>query len=249
MIVTTHSPHLLSYKTPRSNLLLERHVEKNKLRETKLVSTADENWMQPFALVLGINSDLFQPWKDVLFRGEDSILLVEGDTDREYLQLLRDTRQGQHTFEFSGAIVPYKGKDTLRAGSILSFIRSHYKTCVVTFDLDAETELHTCLAQAGFKIGVDAFSIGIDLPGKRDIEGLVPASVSSRVFAQNPDLVAQALSTSAERKCAKNRLKALILEELKKIALPDPEVFRHFHSLARRLEKAFQRAESNGSAR
>lgn len=240
VIVTTHSPHLLSYKSPPSNILLERRLERSKLRETMLTNTADEGWMQPFALALGISAELFQPWKGMLFRAQDTVLLVEGETDKAYFELLQDSRQGQQRMEFSGAILPYNGKDTLKAGSILSFVRTHYKKCIITFDLDADGDLTNCLKQAGFQKGVDAFPIGIDAPGKRDIEGLVPASITAKVFGENPDLVNQALSTSAERKSAKNRLKALMLEELKKQPLPSPEAFKHFHQLAKRLDKAFK---------
>ena len=57
VIVTTHSPHLLNYRTPTANLLLERRLDRNKLRETELTSTAGDEWMRPVALALGISAE------------------------------------------------------------------------------------------------------------------------------------------------------------------------------------------------
>lgn len=60
IITTTHSPFLLSsLDDPTSNILLERKVEKRKLRETYKVNTSGKDWKKPFALALGIEGAEF----------------------------------------------------------------------------------------------------------------------------------------------------------------------------------------------
>jgi predicted ATP-dependent endonuclease of OLD family len=61
VIVTTHSPYLLNMDKPTSNLLLRRHVRYKQLQETERVDTSGENWMQPFSLALGLESEEFKP--------------------------------------------------------------------------------------------------------------------------------------------------------------------------------------------
>ena len=88
VIVTTHSPYMLSKEKPTSNLLLERSTSYGQLRETRLVDTSGDRWMQPFGLVLGLTSDEFAPWKDLFFSEGDAVMLVEGETDKEYFESL-----------------------------------------------------------------------------------------------------------------------------------------------------------------
>ena len=52
VIATTHSPYLLSIKTPESNILLQRRTDREQLLETDVVATSGENWMKPFGLRL-----------------------------------------------------------------------------------------------------------------------------------------------------------------------------------------------------
>ena len=85
VIVTTHSPYLLSLANPKANVLLERACIRRKVRQTVVVDTAGDRWMEPFALALGVGSAEVAPWKDALFTSKDSVLLVEGDFDKEYL--------------------------------------------------------------------------------------------------------------------------------------------------------------------
>jgi energy-coupling factor transporter ATP-binding protein EcfA2 len=56
VIVATHSPYMLSQDKPESNILLQRHVEKKRVRETVRVDTSSNGWMAPFALALGLDN-------------------------------------------------------------------------------------------------------------------------------------------------------------------------------------------------
>ena len=49
VIVTTHSPYMLSKDRPTSNILLERRIVRGHARQTLQVATAGDNWMQPYA--------------------------------------------------------------------------------------------------------------------------------------------------------------------------------------------------------
>ncbi|HKV81875.1 MAG TPA: AAA family ATPase, partial [Candidatus Sulfotelmatobacter sp.] len=56
VIVTTHSPYMLSQAAPSSNLLLERRFERQKMRETQCIDTSGDKWMEPFGIALGIDN-------------------------------------------------------------------------------------------------------------------------------------------------------------------------------------------------
>ena len=49
VIVTTHSPYLLSLDSRSSNILLQRHVRYKQLQETERVDTSGEHWMAAVA--------------------------------------------------------------------------------------------------------------------------------------------------------------------------------------------------------
>jgi putative ATP-dependent endonuclease of the OLD family len=51
--------------------------------------------MEPFALSLGLSDDSFIPWRELFFSQPEAVLLVEGDTDREYFELLRSEDHGR----------------------------------------------------------------------------------------------------------------------------------------------------------
>ena len=53
VIVTTHSPYLLSMQNPTSNILLRRRILYKQLRDTEHADTSGEDWMAPFAQALG----------------------------------------------------------------------------------------------------------------------------------------------------------------------------------------------------
>ena len=238
VIVTTHSPYMLNLAEPSSNLLLERRYEYHKMRETVLVDTAGEKWMEPFGLALGIDNEQFVPWKEAFFSKHDRLLLVEGETDKEYFELLRDKKHGNKALEFEGEIVSYGGKDSIKPRFLLNFIKNKYKKCFITFDLDAKQEIEPCLIDVGFQEGKNYCAVGVDEPGRKDIEGLVPDNIRSTVYSANTGLVAQAMNgTSKERHSAKNKLKELILQEFKKVASPGEEHYKGLYGLAKQVDR------------
>ena len=83
MIVSTHSVYMLNNNNPAANLLFERTNHRGNLRETHLVAIDKDNWMAPFAQVLGLTNDVFSQWKSLIFGKGDCILLVEGKWDKE----------------------------------------------------------------------------------------------------------------------------------------------------------------------
>jgi hypothetical protein len=242
VITTTHRPYMLSMMKPESNVLLRRCIENKRVTRSEVVDTRGDAWMQPFGLALGIDNDEFSPWRDLLFSKSDSILLVEGEIDRQYFELLQDPKHVKDALAFDGEIFAYGGKDTLKNSILLRFIMNRYNRFYITYDLDAKAEV--CRTLDSLQLGETKhhLAIGIDLPGKRDIEGLLPDSVRAAVFAANADLVQQAMSSEAkDRKSAKNSLKALLLEEFKASSKIGAEHYRHFYALTRSINRAFVR--------
>jgi len=239
VIVTTHSPYMLNLAEPSSNLLLERRYEYHKMRDTVQVDTAGEKWMEPFGLALGIDNEQFVPWKEALFSKHDKLLLVEGETDKEYFELLRDKRHGGKGLKFDGEIVSYGGKDSIKPRFLLNFIKNKYERCFITFDLDVKQEIDPCLKDVGYEEGKHYCAVGVDEPGRKDIEGLVPESIRSSVYSANPSVVAQAMNgSSKERHSAKNKLKQLILQEFKSVAVPGEDHYKDLYGLAKQVDKA-----------
>jgi putative ATP-dependent endonuclease of the OLD family len=148
IIVTTHSPYLLSQARPESNILLERKTTRRQLRQTERVDTSGDKWMEPFALSLGLSDDSFIPWRELFFSQPEAVLLVEGDTDREYFELLRSEDHGKDQLDFSGIIFPYGGRDTLKNQALLRFIKDRFERVFVTFDLDSKGIVEKSLTSA-----------------------------------------------------------------------------------------------------
>lgn len=243
VIVTTHSPYLLSISKPESNVLLERKVVRNQLRETILINTAKENWMDPFGIALGIDNELFNPWRNVLFNHSDLVLLVEGDTDKEYFELLKDDIHGKNKLLFNGEILPYNGKDNLNNNVLLKFIINKYRKAFITFDLDAMNVVANSLSSLNFREGEDYCPIGINEDGKANIEGLVPEEILTKVYSQNPNLIQRAMNASStkEKKTAKNQIKKKILEEFKLNCKDNLHYFKNFYKVTHTINKAFSK--------
>jgi predicted ATP-dependent endonuclease of OLD family len=153
ILATTHSPYMLNQGNPSSNILLKRCIQRNHTRETERVCTAGENWMEPFALALGLESKAFEPWRTLFFSKTSKILLVEGDTDIEYLKMLRDAGHGKNRLQFDGEIFAYGGSGTLQNTVLLRFIKNKYEKVFITFDLDVESQVAKPLGDLGFKKG------------------------------------------------------------------------------------------------
>ena len=241
VIVTTHSPYLLSLTHPESNILLTRRSHYGQLRETQRVDSTGSNWMAPFGQALGMSSDEFRPWQELFGSQSDAILLVEGDTDKAYFEMLRDTEHGTHALAFEGEIVAYEGTGTLKNNMLLRFIKNRYKRVFLTFDLDVKPEVDRCLSSLGMTKDQDYLAIGIDAPGKRAIEGLLPESVRTAVFTANPDLVMAATSGNKdERESARHALKRKYLERFQSVATPGVEYFGEFYKITKVANKALR---------
>ncbi len=117
--VTTHSPYMLSLTSTPSNVLLDRRPHYGQARETiKIDSAWHEKWMKtPFGHVLGMSTEEFKPWKkSILHRliaaesASESILLVEGETDKQYFELLRsDEHRESTTLDLMAKSIAYDG--------------------------------------------------------------------------------------------------------------------------------------------
>ena len=240
VIVTTHSPYLLGMVESNSNILLRRRIVRNQLHDTERVDTSGADWMAPFGQALGLDKDEFKPWKDLILSGSDAILLVEGETDREYFSMLQDEKHGENRLVVPGEIVSYEGTGSLKNTVLLRFIKNRYRKLFITFDLDASDHVLKSLQALNLEKGKHYISVGIDLAGKKNIEGLLPDKVKNTVYGSNADIVQAATAgTKEEQDRAKGRLKRLLLEEFKQTAKPGIEYFAHFYPLARLINKAF----------
>jgi len=239
VIVTTHSPYLLSMQDSTSNILLRRRTVYKQIRDTERVDTGDDDWMAPFGQALGLDAEEFKPWKALILSGSDAILLVEGETDKEYFSMLRDAAHGANRLNVPGDVVSYEGTGSLRNTVLLRFIKNRYRKLFVTFDLDAAEQLEKTLQSLQLEHGKHYMAVGVNIPGKKNIEGLLPENVTTAVFGSNPALVQAATAGSKEeQESAKNRLKKLLLEEFQKKAKPGAEYFGNFYPLVRVINRA-----------
>jgi len=239
VITSTHSPYMLSKDRPESNILLERKVVRRQYRESKKVDTSGDNWMEPFSRILGLSSDEFRPWKELFFGHTEAVLLVEGDTDKKYFELLRSDMHGANKLKFDGEIITYDGFGSLKNPAMLKFIRNRSKSAFVTYDLDVENEVRMVLERNGFVHKQDFVGLGLNKPGKRAIEGLLPENVVNSVNANNNDLVQQAMyGTKEEQRSAKNRLKQLYFSEFESKCKPTEEYFGEFYKIVKIINKS-----------
>jgi energy-coupling factor transporter ATP-binding protein EcfA2 len=239
VIVTTHSPYLLSMQDPASNILLRRRTAYRQVRDTERVQTTGDDWMAPFGQALGLDAEAFKPWKAAILAGSDAILLVEGETDKEYFEMLRAQAHGANRLVAAGEIASYEGIGALSNTVLLRFVKNRYRKLFVTFDLDAAEKLERPLQALQLEKGKQYMPVGLNAPGKKNIEGLLPDSVTTAVYAANPALVQAATAgTREEQENARRSLKKLLLEEFKRAAEPGPEHFGHFYPLVRVINKA-----------
>ena len=112
---------------------------------------------------------------------------------------------------------------------LLKFIMHRHQRLFVTYDLDAANHLEKMLLGLQLQKGKHFTPVGIDAPGKKNIEGLLPDSVTTAVYAANPDLVQAATAgTKEEQDSARRKIKKLLLGEFKKQATPGQEHYKHF---------------------
>lgn len=207
---------------------------------TEIAPTHPENWMEPFGLALGIDNEAFANWRHVLFKRTNQIILVEGETDKAYLEMLREEVHGSNALQFDGEIFPYGGTGFFSNTILIKFVMSRFNRFVITYDLDQDQKVSKALQHLGLKKGTDFIPVGSDLSGKRDIEGLLPEVVRSAVYSKYSDIVAVATSVDGERDSARQKLKSLLLEQFRKEAKPGSEFFGEFYKLSRCLNKALR---------
>jgi putative ATP-dependent endonuclease of OLD family len=240
IIATTHSPYMLNQRMPEANILLERRVFRNRLKETQRRSVSGESWMLPFAEILGIIPDEFSKWESVFSSQKSCVILVEGKVDQEYFQYFKEKHPNIYNIDDNVEVVAYGGKDALKNTQLLKFMLSKFEKLFVTYDLDAEKEVSRSLSSIGLEHKTDYCSIGRQKPGSDCIEGLLPEKVKSAVYGRETELVAALSSSDSNaRKSAKSSIKQRLLDELKRSECADEELV-DFKTLFKTISKAFK---------
>ena len=239
IIVATHSQYLLSHKTPTANILLERNLNSTQ-RGSEVVNTNGDKWFEPFALSLGISGADFGPFKSTIFSGSNDIILVEGNSDKEYLELLKDEKHGNNRLNFSGEIFEYGGAGNIKNNILLRFIKERFKRFVVTVDLDKIHDVKCAFDTLGLKENQEYIVIGKNETGKKCIEGLIPHNLLSKIYAENVELVQKAMENSSEGKSSRSELKTKILEAFKLEGQKDLANFSEFYKITKLLNKTFK---------
>lgn len=240
ILVATHSPYLLSHKEPKANLLLERDLNK-KEKGSKLIDTEGEKWYEPFALSLGISGEDFGPLKSTIFSGKSDIILVEGTSDKEYFELLKKAKHGKNKLQFDGEIFPYGGAGNIKNNILLRFIKERFKRFIVTVDLDKYPETKKTFQSLGLTENKEFIIIGKNQTGKKCIEGLVPQTLLSKVYADNVELVQQSLENSEDGKSARSQIKAKVLEAFKvEESNGNMEIFNDFYPIIKKMNTVFK---------
>ncbi len=215
IIVTTHSPYMLNRENPKSNILLCRKITRKKAFETNIVDTTGDKWMAPFAEHLGIAPEEFNNWVPFFSTYKNKILLVEGDLDKEYFSHFQQQNGLPCTSLLPEIeIAPYGGKGTLKNNQLLKFVLSKFDKVFITYDLDAENEIKNTLTSLGLQQGKDFLALGMNVSGKKAIEGLLPDRVLSVVAGREIDLIRQLSESDTKiRNNARKELKKKYLEE------------------------------------
>lgn len=238
-IATSHSPYMLSHQNPDANILLARSRKGKLPRATNVVPVTDTDWKKPFEHALGIVGPEFEAFKNAVFSRSNILILVEGDADKSYLELCRATEHGNNALTSTGELFPYGGYGTLNNSVLMKFIRDRFSKVIITVDLDAEKHVSKSLDSLGFKKNTTYFTVGINEPGKRCMEGLLPDSMLRQVHSENPGLTT-ALSSDieSERKEAQRILKAKYLGKFKTDASITNGDFVNLYKLCQCINKA-----------
>ena len=237
MIVSTHSVYMLNNSNPAANLLFERTSHRGNLRETHLIAIDKDNWMAPFAQVLGLTNDVFSQWESLIFKKGDCMLLVEGKWDKEYLEFFKDPKHGKNQLNPSCQILSYDGTGFFKHSQILQFVRAQYRKLIVSFDFDSKNSIEPGLKGLGLKQGKDYLIVGKEQADKRSIEGLLPDWVKANVFRDNLQVVSTAVTNESEKKEAQSKLKELYYQEFVKNAKPNETDCGEFYSLVKNINK------------
>ena len=241
MIVSTHSVYMLNNKMPTANLLFERTVTRGNFRASRLVEINRDNWMAPFAQVLGLTNDVFEQWGPLVFNQGGCMLLVEGELDKKYFEFFKDGKHGAFALEPTCQIVPYGGTGFFTHPQILQFVKAQFRHLLISFDYDSKDEIEPKLKALGMRREQDYIIIGKDEAGKKSVEGLLPSWVRSTVYDKNQDVVAAALSHESVRKSAESKLKDLLCEEFLKNAKPTDADCGSFYTVVKTINKLIKR--------
>ncbi len=237
IITTTHSVYMLNNKTPQANILLERDSPRGNLRSSKVIPMDDDNWMRPFAQVLGLSNDSFSPWRELLSSDASTLILVEGDTDKAYLEFFAKDVHGTNKLCFSGEIFAYGGTGLFDNIVFLQFLIKHFKQVLITFDFDSKNKVVPKLEKLNLKENKDFIAIGKDIDGRRAIEGLLPSWVTAEVCAENPAVADQAMSNDGTKRDAQQKMKRLKLEKFIAKVKPNSEDCKDFYRLVSSINK------------
>lgn len=250
VIVTTHSPYMLSRNAPKSNLLLRRRLNRGNLRNTEPVLAEGANWMLPYAETLGLDSTAFESWKGFFVTAQEDVLLVEGVSDKAYFEDLRNPeKHGANALQWKGDITPYDGSSNLKAGIFLRFLKQRSRRLIVTVDLDAKVQCGKHLEELGFKEGHDLFYIGTKQPGLDSIEGLVPAAIRGVIYKDHPDKVAALASGTEARNKARKEIKELLQKEFLNKATAGTDDYKEFYKMAKAINRANKEAAAEEEAK
>ena len=238
IITTTHSIYMLNSKNPTANVLIERKEEKGNMRESLVVPMEKSNWMQPFAVALGLPNTVTSQWKEIIFSSSKKILFVEGETDKKYLEFFKDKCHGKNRLLFDGEIYPYNGTGFFSNVGMLKFIMNIFKKVVITFDLDAQRQLIPQFDNLGLKRGRDYLCIGDEKNHIESIEGLLPDWVTNQVCEQDTKLFNRALSNDPKiKKSAQAEIKKRKCEVFTQSAKPIDTDCGQFYKLISTLNK------------
>ncbi|MBN9455002.1 MAG: AAA family ATPase [Bosea sp.] len=239
IIATTHSPYMLNQNDPSANILLERKVFRNSLRDTTIIDTSGKDWMLPFAENLGIIPSEFESWKGIFSSNSSKAVLVEGDIDRVYFETIKGKFPKLYKIPDGVEIVPYGGKDALKNTSLLQFMINRFGRVFITFDLDARHEIKPSLERIGLVEGRDFIAVGKPAAGCQCIEGLLPANIMKQVYS-NEYMHVMALQSqeTKERNSAKSHIKKCLLEEFKSTSVLEKDMI-DFQDLFNKISKAF----------
>lgn len=240
IVITTHSPYMLCQEQPESNVLLDRRLFRQRLKETVVVDVSCDKWMEPFGEILGLNHESVEPWGDVVKASRDNAILVEGPIDKEYLEYISSLGIRGFSIPEGVEVIAYGGKDALKNSIMLKFVIEKFNRVYITYDLDAKNELQKIMDQLSLEYENDHIAVGLNEIGKDCIEGLLPQTVLSNVYAKNTDTVMKLTSTDTKaRRSAKNNLKSKYLEEFKKTKNISSSDLKGFKTLFSNITKAF----------
>jgi putative ATP-dependent endonuclease of OLD family len=240
IIVSTHSPFILNQRTPKSNILLKRRINRGKTLETIIEDTSGSEWMKPFADHLGVIPAEFQEWRNVIVSSNKPLLPVEGEIDKEYLTFLRDRFPDRFQLPREVEILSYGGRGALKNTTVISFVKQIVPKVFITFDLDAQTDVQKHLEQIGLQEKRDFAPVGKNKPGKQAIEGRYQKKCQT-VYAKEVDLVAAAMGETSEiRKSAKSSLKRKLLGTFKATDNYSELELKDFETLGKMISKAME---------